>query len=163
MKKMLAVALTALLVFCGVAVAEVGMVNPWQETTAEGLMDSLGVTLGVPDGATDVSYRMMEQSQLGEMTFSWYDMDYTARVAPTDGFEDISGVYIEWNQSMDCSVGRCAATDSRGPDGEDTVELCLWYDELTGLMYSLCVSAPDLDGFDILAAADQVYVPMQTE
>ena len=37
------------------------------------------------------------------------------------------------------------------------------YDDLTGLMYSLYTSGADLDGFDILAAAEQVYVPMQTE
>ena len=90
-------------------------------------------------------------------------MDYTARVAPAEDFEDISGLYIDWDQQDECNVGRCAATCYRGRNGDNAVDLCLWYDEATGLMYSVSTEFYDLDGFDILAAAEEVYVPMPTE
>ena len=44
---------------------------------------------------------------------------------------------------------------------EDFVELCLWYDQAPGLMYSLSVSTTELDGLDLVAVAEVVYSPMQ--
>lgn len=164
MRKIIATLLAALLLLSmGTALAEAGMPNPWTETTKEGLMDALGLTLGVPEGATNVQWRMLEEAQMGELLFTWYDLDYTARVVPADGFEDISGIYIDWEQRADCTVGRCAGVCYRGHSGENDIDLCLWYDELTGLMYSVSTQFYDLNGFDILAAAEQVFVPMQTE
>ena len=164
MKRILILAM-ALLMCCGAALAEVnvGLANPWVETSAEGLMDLLGLKLGVPEGATDVSWRMMESAQMGELSFTWEGLEYTARVAPAEAFEDISGMYYEWEQQVECTVGRGAGTCYRAQEEGLTIDLCLWYDDLTGLMYSLTTSDADLDGFDIGAAAEQVYIPMQTE
>lgn len=164
MKKMIAMMLTLLMLIAGaVGTAEAGLANPWVETTAEGLMESQGVEFGIPEGATNVVYRMMEEPQMAEMDFTWEDLDYTARIAPTDGFEDISGLYYEWIDEMECTVDRCEGVVRRAMDEEMTVDVCLWYDVATGLMYSVSTAAPDLDGFDIQAAADQLFVPMQTE
>lgn len=164
MKKWLSMALILTLVIaCVAATAEVGMANPWTDTDAAGLMDALGLELGVPEGATNVEWRMLEAEQMGELCFRWNDEDYTARIAPADEFEDISGMYFEWEQEEGCQVGRCQGVCFRAHDGGNTVDLCLWYDALTGLMYSLSVTDTDLDGFDITAAAQQVFVPMQTE
>ncbi len=146
------------------ASAEVGIANPWTETTAEGAMEALGLELGVPEGATDVSWRMLEEEQLAEMTFTWYELPYTARVKPADAFEDISGLYYDWPQELECVVGgRCKGVCRRATDGDVTVDNCLWYDEATGLMYSVSAQWPDMDGFDIQASAEQLYVPGQTE
>lgn len=166
MRKALATVLALLMLMSiASALAEgmVGLANPWVETTAEGLMDLLGLQLGVPEGATDVSWRMLDSRQMGELEFSWYGETYTARVAPAEAFEDISGMYFEWEIEDDCTVDRCAGKCYRTHDGDMTVDLCLWYDDLTGLMYSISVSDTDLDGFDILAGANEVYIPMQTE
>ena len=164
MKRRISLLLAALLLLgCYAAAAEVGMANPWVETTAEGLMDALGVDLAVPDGATNVAWRLLEAEQLGELQFTWYEEDYTVRVAPTDEFQDISGMYYEWEHQEECDIGRCKGVMYRAQDGEYTADLCLWYDELTGLMYSVSVVDTDLDGFDITAAAQEVFVPMQTE
>ena len=145
------------------AVAEVGVANPWTDTTREGMMEGIGLTLGVPEGATDVEWRMMTDRQMGEVDFTWDGMAYTARVMPAEAFEDISGLYYEWDQEDACAVGRCEGVARRAHAEGETVDVCLWYDALTGLMYSVSAAAPDLDGFDIRAAAEQVYVPMQTE
>ena len=123
-KRICAMALAALLALTlAGAWAEVGMPNPWTETTAEGVMEALGLELGVPEGATDVAWRMLEEAQLAEMTFTWYEQDYTARVKPTDAFEDISGLYYEWPQEMECTVGgRCKGVCRRATDGDVTVD-----------------------------------------
>ena len=39
------------------------------------------------------------------------------------------------------------------------IQKCIDYDAVSGLMYSVSTSAPDLDGFDIGAAADWLYMP----
>ena len=57
MKKLIAIVLTALmlLTFTGLAETPVeGMPNPWLDTTAEGLMEALGVEFKVPEGAENV-------------------------------------------------------------------------------------------------------------
>lgn len=168
MKKSICALLMAavLALICAPALAETGLANPWTDTTAEGVMDALGLQLGVPEGASDVTWRMIESEQLAQMDFTWYDLPYTARVKPTEAFEDISGLYYDWPEDtqMETRVGgRCDGIIRRAVDGEMTVDNCLWYDEATGLMYSVTAMWPDLDGFDIQASAEQLYVPAQTE
>ncbi len=163
MKRAICILLALLVMAGGAALAESDMANPWTQTTAQGLMDALGLQLGLPDGATNVTWQMLEEAQMGQVNFSWMGEDYTARTALTDEFEDISGLYCDWEVRQDCSVGRCEAVCCRAHEGENTVDLCLWYDELTGVMYSVSVTDKDLDGFDITAAAQILYIPMQTE
>ena len=74
MRKLLSLVLAALLLLAATCSAEVGMANPWTETDADGLMETLGLALGVPEGATDVSWRMMEEGQMGELTFNTGNM-----------------------------------------------------------------------------------------
>jgi hypothetical protein len=119
--------------------------------------------LGLPDGATNVTWQMMENPQMGQVQFTWQGEDYISRVAPTDEFEDISGMYYNWEIEDECEVGRCKGVVRRAHDDGNTVDVCLWYDDLTGLMYSVSVVGADSDGFDITAAAQILYIPMQTE
>lgn len=165
MKKLMSCLLIALLTAClGLTgLAEVGMANPWVETTAEEMAQTIGVELGVPEGAENIVWRMMPEVGMGEMTFTWDGMDYTARVQPTAEFEDISGLYYEWEHEEPCQVSWCEGKLMRTTDADQglTIDLCLWFDVVPGVMYAVSASAPDLDGFDILAAAEQLFVPMQ--
>ena len=163
MRRAISVLLALLALSFAAAQAETGLANPWTQTTAQGLMDVLGVQLGLPDGATNATWRMMESVQMGQVSFSWQGENYTARVAPADAFEDISGMVYEWESQEDCAVGRCKGVCRRAHSAGKNVDLCLWYDDLTGLMYSVGVVGHDLDGFDITAAANILYIPMQTE
>lgn len=164
MKRMISLLLAALLALCwAAALGEAGIANPWTDTDADGLMDTLGLRLGVPEGATNVTWRMLVEYQMGEVQFTWQGENYIARVAPTDDFQNISGMEYHWEQQTGCSVGRCDGFVYRAHDGGNTVDLCLWYDALTGLMYSVGVVDTDLEGFDITAAAQEIFVPMQTE
>ena len=60
---------------------------------------------------------------------------------------------------MPCQVSWCEGVDRRYIGEDETVDVSLWYDAVSGLMYSVSTSAPDLDGFDIGAAADWLYMP----
>lgn len=166
MKKLMALAMAALIALCGAAFSEgmVGLANPWTDTSAEGILDELGLAFGVPAGATDVTYRMLADQKLAEMDFTWDGVQYTARIKPAATFEDISGMYYEWeNPQEDFKVGDCAAWEARATDDMGTVDLCMWYDAAPGLMYAVSArSEGDMDGFDILAAAEAIYEPVQT-
>ena len=156
---MLIVALALAFGATALAEEEAGLANPWVEATAEEVEAAVGVAFGVPEGAENVQYEILTTENLAEMGFTWYGMEYWARIMPADAWEDISGAYYEWEQSMDVDIGGCVGMDLRAPDGDVTVNVCLWYDEGTGLMYSLMTGGPDLDGFDITAAAEAIYAP----
>ena len=141
------------------AAAETGLANPWEETTAEELVQFPGVTFGVPEGAEDIEYRLLREDALAEMQFTWYDLRYCARIKPAAEFEDISGLYYEWTHEMPCQVSWCVGVDRRYIGENETVDVSMWYDAVSGLMYSVSTSAPDLDGFDIGAATDWLYMP----
>lgn len=156
MKKLLCAILC--LILLTPALAET-LANPWAETTADGVRQALGVEFGVPDGATNLRYAMLAEDGLAEFTFTWYGMDYTARIMPADAFTDISGLYYEWNLSADWRIQGCESRVLRAYADDRVVDLCLWYDAGAGLMYSVTASGDDLDGFDITASAEALYLP----
>lgn len=162
MKKRIVALLAALLMLCviGVAVAEVGMTNPWTEADAAQVEAAVGVAFGVPEGAENVVYRLLEADSLAEMDFTWYDMEYCARIQPAVGFVEISGLYMDhWDQTMDVEIGPWTAVEHRGEMDGVIWNLIQWYDADAGRMYSVLTSGEDLDGFDIAAAAEAIYAP----
>ena len=166
MKRWIAIVLTTLMLLSFSAFAETpgaGMPNPWTETTAEGLMEALGLEFIVPEGAENVTYRMLKDEALAEMEFDLDGMRYTARIQPAVEWTDISGMYYEWENTLeDITIGGRAAWEGRAADGDHTADLCLWFDVVPGLMYSLgTVGEGDLDGFDLTAVAEQIYAPVQ--
>ena len=167
MKKVIAILLAALFALTGAALAEstlLGMENPWTDTTAEDLMEALGLAFGIPEEAEEVAFRMLEEEVGAEMRFTLNGMAFTARLKPAAEFEDISGLYYEWETvSEDITVMGREAWEARATDEDMTVDLCLWFDAAPGLMYSLSTSAEDLDGFDLIAIAEQVFLPMQED
>ena len=55
--------------------------------------------------------------------------------------------------------GHMSGKTYRAIDETEYTDLITWYDIEIGIKYSLSVSAPDLDGFDIQAIAEQMYDP----
>lgn len=145
--------------------ANAGIGNPWVDTDAKGIMDMAGVEFAVPDGATEVIYRYLESENMSEMQFDLDRLHFCARIKPTAEWEDVSGVYCDWTIEDECWVGeaRLEGKCMRYLSDEETTDVCLWYDVVPGLMYSITTTAPDLDGFDIQAIAEAIYKPMQTE
>ena len=104
--------------------------------------------------------------KLAEMQFTIDEDEYCARIQPAalkkGELMNISGIYYKWEHEEPITVGHCDGTIAMSQaDSEDWVELCLWYDLAPGLMYSLSVVTTELDGLDLTAVAQQVYVPMQ--
>lgn len=142
----------------------VGMPNPMVEVTEDEFKATLGMELGVPEGAANVKYYVIG-NELGEMMFMLDGMEYTARIKAAAEFEDISGMYFEWTSEDDCKVKERAGKVMRNISEEEnlTDDLCLWFDAAPGIMYSLATYGSDLSGFDIIAIAEKVFVPMQGE
>lgn len=157
----LTVALLALL-FSVCSAESATLANPMVETDEQGLLETLGVRFNIPEGAQDVKYFVIN-GELGEAQFTLINAEITVRIQPSAEFTDISGAYYEWTVEEDDTVGVCEAKTMRYIGEDETVDVCLWFDVAPGIMYSVTAIAPDLDGFDVTAIAEQVYAPLQGE
>ncbi len=142
------------------------MDNPWEDLTAEQLLEEAGLFFGVPEGAENVIYRLLPGENLAEMQFTWDGDECVARIQPAALEEgelmNIADMYFDWENEQEITIGHCRGTIGQAQTGsEDWVELCLWYDTAPGLMYSLAVYTTDPDGLDLTAIAEQVYIPAQ--
>ena len=139
-----------------------GLPNPLKETDAEGIMQTLGLGFGVPEGAGEVSYYIIND-ETAEMRFTIDTTRFKARIKPSAEFEDISGMYYDWTATIDTwKVQHCDARNmSYISETEDDAMVTLWYDAAPGLMYSLSAVDNDLNGLDLQVLADQIFIPVQ--
>lgn len=163
MKKIIAIlAVLVMVLTMTMANAETaGMANPWVETDAEQFCQVTGVELNVPEDAENVHLYVLESENLGEMQFEIDGQEYCARVCHANEFTDISGMHYEWTYEDDGKVSYVPSKLYMAKDGENTVEVCLWYDVVPGIMYSLSTVQKDVDGLDLEAIAAGVFKPMQ--
>jgi len=144
---------------------EVGMINPWKECASiEELQKLAGVRMAVPEDAENVIFRYAESVGLAEILFNFEEADFCGRAMASDlktnAPADISGMYFEWENVENVNIGPCPGTIGQAKTGsEDWVQRCLWYDAEQGVVYSMSVSTTDLDGLDLIAFAEQMYVP----
>ena len=71
-------------------------------------------------------------------------------------------MYYEWTQQDDVTLANWADGQMKGKyyryiGKDEWADLCTWYDEETGISYSVSVSSKDLDGFDLQAIAEALY------
>lgn len=141
------------------------MINPWETVTAEELKEFSGFVFGVPEGAENIVYRLLRDQGLAEMQFTMGEDDYCARMQAVELQEgewmNISGMYFAWENEEEVQIGQCRGTIGQAQaDASDWVELCTWYDSTSEIVYCLSVGTTDLDGLDLTAVAEQVYIPM---
>ena len=135
------------------------LANPWEDLTVEQLSDESGLSFGVPEGAENVIYRYLQEDNLAEMQFTMDSDEFCARIQPADEPMNISGMYFEWENEEEVNIGGCTGTIGQAQTGsEDFAELCQWYDSEQKLQYSLSVYTTELDGLDLTAVAEQVYM-----
>jgi hypothetical protein len=151
----------------------VGMANPWVDITEEEANAKFAKLFKAPEGATNVSWSEMPSaadpsgfpSELVQMNFTLDNMDFTARIqATTEDKADISGMFYEWTATntgilAGWAGGNMPANFYRYVGDSEMADLCSWYDIETGYAYTLGVTAPDLEGFDIQAVAEAIYAP----
>lgn len=129
-----------------------GVVNPWQyDVSAQDVTDLTGKAFIVPEGAEDVAYAIMEEKKMGEMNFTLDGKKYTARMQPATDFEDISGLFYEWDENVTDSVAGFEALNRKNL--ADNISNVLWNDG--NIMYSLYTA--EGDGTDIVEIAGLIY------
>ena len=136
--------------------------NPWRDITETEAKAVYPQTFTVPDNAENAAWRVMESAgapALLELDFELNGLHFTARQQQTGTRDaDLSGMYYTWTaqDSMTLCTG-LTGTMYRCIDEDGYADLCIWYDEASGVSYSLGVTAKDLDGFDLQAVAEALF------
>lgn len=146
----------------------VGIENPWVDTNQEGVLEATGLNIYIPEEATNAQYSYMKTDDMAQVTFSYFgNDDWTFRMQKTDMLMDISGLYYEWVFQESVTVSGHEAMDYAYVEGDDGsgfiddlfgVQMINWYDDTTGITYSLSVSGMNLNGMDIQAIAENDFV-----
>ncbi len=149
-----------------------GIANPWVGITEEEANKLCPRLFKAPEGAKVLEWLKCESlgdpdKNIGPMiqlNFEYDDMEFTARAQYGVAEDaDISGVYAQWVEGPDETTlanwgeGNMKGTSFRAIDDLGTTDLITWYDIEIGIKYSLCVTAEDLDGFDIQSVAELMY------
>lgn len=160
MKRFLMLLMAALLLATAAgAEGFVGMANPWIDTTREDLEARTGMHLQAPEGAHDVLWRVLTTADLAELRFTLGYAEYTVRAVAADYYRDISGMYYSWLTEQECTIGGSVGLLQIASTAGERVMLCQWYDEASGVMYSLSVTGVDYAIEDVLAVAEVVGMP----
>lgn len=137
----------------------VGMANPWKyDVSAQEVKDLTGAEFIVPEGASDVTYGIMESDKLAEMNFTLGDARFEARMKPTSDFEDISGLFYEWDAEGVDKIGDADAQIRLF--FEENISNVLWFDGER--MYSLFTNGADQEGEEALRVSKLVYGVSET-
>ncbi len=127
-----------------------GLANPWEyDVSAQDVKDLTGTEFIVPEGASDVAYGIMEAGKLAEMDFTLDGKSFTARMKPAADFEDISGLFYEWDAEGADEIGGAEACVRI--NFAENVSSVLWHDG--SMMYSLYTSDGDKEGAEAVNVA----------
>ena len=146
--------------------ASAQIANPWTQSDRQGVADATGFEMTPPEGAENVAYSYTEADSLAQMTYELNSDKWTYRMQEADELTDISGMYYTWDAEEKGEVsGREAIYYSYGglDNAGDDIQVVNWYDAVTGVTYSLSAVGSDLNGMDIQAHAESLYVPLQGE
>jgi hypothetical protein len=166
MKKNFAILLSLLMVFSlGACAAENGQTlpNPAEDATAEVILETLGITFNLPEGVSDASYSIItvdddQEHRMAQVEFTLNGQEICYRIQPAEELSDNTGMYFEWeNTEENATVGTCPAILSWNEDAEG---ICCWYDETTGLLYSVSVTSGASAG-SLTKLAEMLYLPIQ--
>lgn len=157
MRKLITVALACAMLLC--TFVSCGRTN---NTEQKEVNSRLGLYFGEVSGARDVRYNIVK-GDIAQMKFMIDDSYCTARIQSTFGFTDISGRRTDWGNEKNVFVGGCSGKVMYGADARSNrnLTLCLWYDAAPGLMYSLVITSDCTVQPDIIAVAEQIYLPVQ--
>ena len=147
--------------------------NPWRDITENEAGKIYPGTFHVPAGAENVSWTVLDAEAdasgmpgaLVQLSFDLDGNNFTAREQRTDSKDvDQSGMYYEWTNREESVLqngngGGIPCILYRFIGEDETADLCTWYDEESGVSYSLSVVAEDLDGFDLRAVAESIIAP----
>ena len=139
------------------------LANPWHEASEEEAAGVCAHVFKLPAGATDVTWRVMDQNvdhAMVEAIFECDDMAYRARAQESDnGEEDISGLYLG-GATKDVTLSVWDVTAHQcifyGEDDSPDENCLIWYDAETKTNYSLEASGHGASKVDILKVAAEM-------
>ncbi|MCR5267736.1 MAG: hypothetical protein K6E16_04400 [Lachnospiraceae bacterium] len=148
--------------------AEVGMANPWVETTEEEANELVPRLFVVPDGAVNAEWHMMDSGTdfpgpLVQLNFDLDGLSFCARAQVcAEDHEPIDGMYYDWTVEDEGTLagwgnGEMRAQFYRYVGEDEYADLCTWFDYEIGIAYCLSTTGKDLDGFDIQAVVEAMY------
>ena len=74
-----------------------GLPNPIRESSAEDIEALFGLSMRAPSGAEEISYSIIQtETPIAQLRFSLDGADYCFRAARAFPYEDISGMYSDW-------------------------------------------------------------------
>lgn len=132
------------------------LANPWKEMTEEEAQKTDVGAFRLPAEAKNVLYRYLEEEHMMEVQFEWKAYSFTARKQSESGLEDISGMFYDWVIQDDVTVGSFRGQVKTAYPEQQTVSVCLWYQDEEQKVYSLSVSGSDLSDIDIRALAEEM-------
>ena len=139
--------------------APVGMPNPMKEADPETILNELGITMVVPQGAENLHYFIIDgETRIAELDFFLNGSDYTYRMAPSAfGEEKIDGMHYEWTKTEEFPVGYLTGTVSwiEGDAG-----MARWFDIVPGMLYTLSTSE-NVDPEALKTLANELFEPLQ--
>lgn len=156
---------TVLLAACGGAEPYAAEVNPVRSVTAETIQRELGITFQTPEGAEELRYAIIagEDGSVAEMSFRLDGAECACRIMPAGIPErdvpDISGMYYEWQQAAEATVGYNTAKLCWIEGAQGVIR---WYDYAPGLLYSVSLSSGATEE-KLTELAEALYVPAQRE
>ena len=161
----LLLAFAALLAGCGLAGEEgkLQTTNPLRESTAEGILQELGIGFSAPEDVEELQYFIIDtqDGSIAEMRFRRDNALCVCRVQaaeiPERGVPDISGMFFDWENDSTAMVGYNEALLNWNEGAEGVIR---WYDYAPGLLYSVSVSA-DARMDRLVSLAEELYIPVQ--
>ena len=141
-------------------VEPIALPNPMQESNEQEIMETLGISFDLPEGTEDVKYFIIDagdEPAMAQAMFMYNGANITYRIQSGAEFADISGVYEEWATTDTAEIGYCSGEIYLSDDGQG---VCLWFDTVPGLMYSVYMDT-QADAEALAVLANELFVPMQ--
>lgn len=166
MKKFFTLLLSLLMVLSfGACAAKDGetLPNPITDSTAEEILETLGIAFSLPEGASDAAYSIIGaegENPIAQVKFTLDGKEINCRIQPAEELYDNTGMYYEWETTEEnAMVGTCPAILSWNEGAEG---ICYWYDEAAGLLYSVSVTEGASPEY-LTKLAEMLYLPLQEE
>ncbi|MBO4831539.1 MAG: hypothetical protein J5569_03585 [Oscillospiraceae bacterium] len=110
--------------------------NPLMPSSLEEIADKDGVSITLPDGASDINaVRINTDPITDSVTFTYQGTKYTYRAAATPSLTDISGMYYEWGEPEGGELPENAPRCMLNGEGQG---ILLWYRD--GHSFSIAVT-----------------------
>ena len=129
--------------------APFGLVNPWAEADEAAVKAKFGITFSVPDSAKDVSYRIADSLGIAEMRFTLDGVEWNARIAESEEFNDVSGMNYVWQKQEKAALGKISGSVRTCVADGKNVGVGLWHNPTLNMMFTLSASSEKTLDFSI--------------